>query len=209
MLYIFDWDGTLSNSLERITDSIEKSCAWMGLPPRTREESMATIGLGLKEALQTLHPELGDADLHKLIESYRHHYLSLDSKEPSPLYDGALDVLLELKEAGHLLAVATGKSRQGLDRILTHLQLVDLFDASRCADETLSKPHPLMLEEILVEVSAQPGGSVMVGDTDFDLLMAKSAGVDAVGVSYGAHPVERLERAQPSRIIDQLSELLL
>lgn len=208
MLYIFDWDGTLSNSLERISNAIKKSSQDMGLPVRSSAENIATIGLGLSEALLTLYPDLTEDEITQLVQRYRRHYLSMDGAQPSALYDGALGVLEKLKASGHQLAVATGKSRQGLDRILSHMQLTDFFDASRCADETRSKPHPLMLEQILVETSTHPEDSVMVGDTDFDLLMANAAGVKAIGVSYGAHSVDRLMQTQPSRIIDQLDELL-
>ena len=120
-----------------------------------------------------------------------------------------MDVLLELKGQGHTLAVATGKSRRGLARIFDHMNLEDFFAASRCADETRSKPHPLMLEEILAELAVPREDAVMIGDTDFDLIMAKAAKVKAVGVTYGAHPVERLERALPDLLVDELSQLLV
>lgn len=208
MLYIFDWDGTLSNSLERIAMSMENAFIETGLPVPSLENRKSTVGLGLREAFLALEADLDDESLQCLIESYRHHYLAMDSKNPSPLFSGAIEVLESLKEQGHQLAVATGKSRTGLNRIFDHMKLQGFFDASRCADETRSKPHPLMLEEILTETAVAAQESLMVGDTDFDLLMARNAGVKAVGVTYGAHSIDRLRRAEPHSLIDRLEELL-
>jgi len=208
MLYIFDWDGTLCDSLSLITTSIRRSCEHLGLPVRSEEENRSIIGLGLKEALEHLYPEIPDKQLDKLILAYRDHYLAGDKSQPSQLYSGVQEVLDELRSQGHQLAVATGKSRRGLDRVLGELKMHHYFEHSRCADETRSKPHPLMLQEILQESGAHPRDAIMVGDTDFDLLMAKSASVQAIGVSYGAHPLDRIMQAEPHRIIDHISELL-
>jgi phosphoglycolate phosphatase len=180
----------------------------LGLPVRSEEENRSIIGLGLKEALEHLYPEIPDNQLDKLILAYRDHYLAGDKSQPSQLYSGVQEVLDELRSQGHQLAVATGKSRRGLDRVLGELKMHHYFEHSRCADETRSKPHPLMLQEILQESGAHPRDAIMVGDTDFDLLMAKSASVQAIGVSYGAHPLDRIMQAEPHRIIDHISELL-
>lgn len=208
MLYIFDWDGTLSNSLDRIAESMEGAFADNGLAVPSIDERKSVVGLGLREAFAALAPNIEEALLDKLTNGYRKHYLMRDTESPPPLFDGAMDVLLELNSQGHQLAVATGKSRRGLNRIFAYMQLQNFFVASRCADETRSKPHPLMLEEILTEVSVAPEESVMVGDTDFDLLMAKEANIKAVGVTYGAHSKQRLAEASPDLLIDQLEELL-
>lgn len=208
MLYIFDWDGTLCNSLDLITDSIRQSCEKLGLPVRSVEESRSVIGLGLKEAMMALYPELSISDIDELIEAYRRSYLADNLQQPSRLYDGVSETLDELKAAGHQLAIATGKSRKGLDRVLASLDMQDYFQFSRCADETRSKPHPLMLEEILQQSGSSPNMAMMIGDTDFDLLMARAASVKAVAVSYGAHSPERIQAANPDRVIDHISELL-
>lgn len=208
MLYIFDWDGTLCDSLSLITSSISQSCEKLGLPVRSEEENRSIIGLGLKEALEHLYPEVSEAQINELRLVYRDHYLAGDKSQPSQLYAGVEEVLDELLSQGHRLAVATGKSRQGLDRVLGDLNMHRYFQHSRCADETRSKPHPLMLQQILEESGIHPEETIMVGDTDFDLLMARSASVQAVGVSYGAHPIERIRQAEPHRIIDHISELL-
>jgi len=208
MLYIFDWDGTLCDSLSLITESIRRSCQTMGLPARSEEDRRSIIGLGLREAMMELYPELSAIEADQLIESYRKIYVADNQEQPSRLYDGVLETLDELKEAGHQLAVATGKGRRGLDRVLSSLDMENYFDFSRCSDETRSKPHPLMLNEIILESGNSVESTVMVGDTDFDLLMAKAASVTAVGVSYGAHPMTRIQAAKPDRIIDHISELL-
>lgn len=208
MLYIFDWDGTLSDSLDRISNSLERAFEEVGLDVFDVEKRKSVVGLGLEEAFLALHPDLDNHQLQRLAQAYRSHYLALDTEFPSPLFEGAMSVLNSLKKDGHKLAVATGKTRRGLDRIFNHMHLENFFDSSRCADETCSKPHPLMLEEILAETKSSAEDSVMVGDTDFDVLMARHAGVGAVAVTYGAHPLERLTKAGPHRLIDRLEELL-
>ena len=208
MLYIFDWDGTLCNSLDLITNSIQAACQQIGLPPLSDAKARSVIGLGLKEAMVALYPDIRDNDIDNLIEAYRSNYLASDQRQPSPLYPGVPELLEELISRGHTLAVATGKSRRGLDRGLTELKLHDYFPYSRCADECRSKPHPQMINEILSDSGYTQNQTYMIGDTDFDLLMGRAAGVKAVGVSYGAHPLERLRAAQPEQIIDNLSELL-
>lgn len=127
---------------------------------------------------------------------------------PCEFYPNAVATLEALREEGHQLAVATGKSRRGLQRVLQKLQMIDFFDASRCADETVSKPHPMMLEQLLEELGFQSSSAVMVGDTEFDLEMAARIGMRRIAVSYGAHDVERLRRHSPELIIDDLNQLL-
>lgn len=208
MLYIFDWDGTLCNSLDLIAGTIKKSCLQLGLPLRSDAENKSIIGLGLHEAMVVLYPQQSEREIDQLVEAYRDLYVSGDKQQPSDLYEGVIEVLDRLKRDGHRLALATGKSRAGLDRILSALDMQGYFDYSRCSDETRSKPHPLMLNEILHESGVSAEQSIMVGDTDYDLLMAKAASITAVAVSYGAHPLARLHAAQPDRIVDHISELL-
>ena len=208
MLYIFDWDGTLCDSLDLIAAAIDQSCRFMGLEPLGVEKNKSVIGLGLREALQALYPQVETLEMDRLIALYKKNYVALDLERPSVLYPDVMDTLESLKVAGVKIAVATGKNRKGLDRVLAHLGLTNYFDASRCSDETRSKPHPMMLEEILAEMDVSPDSAVMVGDTDYDLRMANAASVGAVGVSYGAHSIERLSACHPSRIVDRLSDLL-
>jgi phosphoglycolate phosphatase len=165
------------------------------------------IGLGLPEALRTLYPGIGDRDLERMRERYAVHFVAAEAS-PSRLYPGARETLAALRAAGLRLAVATGKSRKGLDRVWASSGLGDSFDASRCADETHSKPHPAMVTELLTELGVAPERALVVGDTSFDLQMARDAGVDRVAVSYGAHPVDRLMNFHPLAVIDALPQLL-
>lgn len=210
-LLIFDWDGTLSDSLARIVECLQLSARDRGLPPPTPEAGREVIGLGLGEALAALFPALDGGELAALRESYSRHYAALD-REPAPFYPGVMDSLVQLREAGYLLAVATGKSRRGYDRVVKGHGLADFFHASRCADETASKPDPLMLRELLAEFGRAPTEALMVGDTEFDMAMARRAGVPRIAVSYGAHSVSRLHPyglvAAVDRFPDILSSLL-
>jgi len=141
-----------------------------------------------------------------LRETYVKYFLELD-QQPCRHFEGAFELLSRLREQGSLLAVATGKSRRGLQRALDQTGWEPLFDATRCADETRSKPHPLMLHELLNELGALPQQAVMVGDTEYDMAMAETAGIERIGVSYGAHAPERLLRYRPWRIVDRLAEV--
>lgn len=165
------------------------------------------IGLGLPEALASLFPNLSLRQREQVQASYSTSYVALDQK-PSPLFAGALETLTELRRRGHLLAVATGKSRRGLNRVLTGLDLHAWFDITRCADETRSKPHPLMLEEILQELAGSAADALLIGDSEYDLRMAQAIQMPAIGVSYGVHSAERLRQHGAELIIDQLTELL-
>lgn len=208
MLVIFDWDGTLCSSLDRIALSVERSCFDVGIESPGREKTRSIVGLGLKEALDALFPGVDEQHRLQIQERYRHHFVTLDREAPSPLYPGCLETLAELRQRGYQLAVATGKSRVGLDRALSEHDLCDWFDATRCADETKSKPHPMMLHELMQELHRPVQQSVMIGDTEFDLEMANRAGMRSIAMSHGAHPVERLQRCNPEAILDQLTQLL-
>lgn len=204
-LLVFDWDGTLMDSAPAIVESIQESCRDLGLPVPPRERAAHVIGLGLKDALVYAVPELPVADYGKLAERYRHHYLARDPG--IELFPGVREMLVGLKQRGYLLAVATGKSRVGLDRVLDATQLRQYFDSSRCADETHSKPHPAMLQELMEELLIAPEATLMIGDTAHDLQMALSAGVPALAVGYGAHPADSLAGFNPLACIDTPQEL--
>lgn len=206
-LLIFDWDGTLVDSIGRIVDSMRAAAELCGLPQRSDERIRGIIGLGLPEAVASLYPELDDA---QLIERFRHHYsecyLSLE-QQPSAFYPGVVESLQAFREAGYILAVATGKSRRGLDRVLAGYGWEDYFDITRCADESASKPEPLMLEQIMAHCSVPPAQALMVGDSAFDLQMARNAGVDSVAVGYGAQSLESLRNFAPRLEVEAFSQL--
>ncbi|TSA10760.1 MAG: HAD family hydrolase [Betaproteobacteria bacterium] len=204
-LLVFDWDGTLMDSAAAIIASIQESCRDLGLAVPARERAAHVIGLGLKDALSYAAPELPLEDYGKLAERYRHHYLARDPD--IELFPGMREMLARLKQRGYLLAVATGKSRAGLERVLAATELKQYFDSSRCADETHSKPHPAMLQELMQELQIEPEVTLMIGDTAHDLQMALSAGVPALAVSYGAHPRDGLTGFNPLACIDTPQEL--
>lgn len=204
-LIVFDWDGTLMDSTAAITGAIQAACGDMGLAVPSREAASYVIGLGLEDALRHAAPNLPHAEYPRLAACYRKHYFALDQE--LTLFGGALELLRELKSAGYNLAVATGKSRIGLSRAMDRPDLRGLFDTTRTADETFSKPHPAMLLEIMAELASRPQRTVMVGDTTHDLQMARNAECDAVGVSYGAHDVAMLEGLAPTGLVHSVAEL--
>lgn len=207
MLFIFDWDGTLSDSVGRIVAAMQAGIAEVGLPPRLDAEVADIVGLGLPEAIQALFPGESEAARAALRDAYSAHFVAREQSEPGGLFPGALELLTALRDDGWRLAVATGKSRRGLNRVLQNTGLAGFFDATRCADETRSKPHPRMLQEILDETGVVAAQAVMVGDTEFDLAMARALAMPRIGVSFGAHPVERLVKHEPFMIVDQLPEI--
>lgn len=204
-LIVFDWDGTLMDSAGTIVACIQAAAVDLGLAPPPDERARHVIGLGLHEALRHALPELEEGRHAELADRYRYHYLAQDTR--LTLFEGAAGLVRDLAEAGFMLAVATGKSRAGLDRALAASGLANAFHASRCADECHSKPHPQMLEELMDELGVSPGLTLMIGDTTHDLLMARSAGVPAVGVSYGAHPANVLTEAEPLHLASSVAEL--
>jgi phosphoglycolate phosphatase len=164
------------------------------------------IGLGLPEAIRTLYPEIGDAELVAFRQHYADHYIAAEAV-PSPLFEGVVESLEAFRVEGYHLAVATGKARRGLDRVLKSHGWENYFDVTRAADETASKPHPLMLEQILAHCEVRPEQALMVGDSSFDLQMARNAGMDSVAVSYGAQSIDALKLFEPRLAIDRFSEL--
>lgn len=206
-MVIFDWDGTLCDSVGHIVRSVQGVAEEMALPVPSDAEAANIIGLALPRALEVLFPQASEALLAEIARGYSAHYIA-NEEAPPALFPGAMETLHALKDRGLELAVATGKSRRGLDRILAVFGLTGFFDATRCADETRSKPHPLMLHEIMRERRASPEQVVMVGDTEYDLEMAASAGVASVGVSFGVHSTSRLAAHGPVAIVDSLPQLL-
>ncbi|MEH6909618.1 MAG: HAD-IA family hydrolase [Oceanicoccus sp.] len=207
MLFIFDWDGTLIDSTDKIIRCMQSAVSSLDLPFRDAGAVKSIIGLGLPEAIETLFPDIRSSVAEALISRYSEDFVEAD-QILCEFYPNVLTTLTSLRGDGHQLAVATGKSRRGLNRVLGNLRMEEFFDASRCADETSSKPHPMMLEELLEELSCQSASAVMVGDTEFDLEMAANLGMRRIGVSYGAHSIERLERHAPELIVDDLAQLL-
>ncbi|MEE8056447.1 MAG: HAD-IIIA family hydrolase [Pseudomonadales bacterium] len=207
MLFIFDWDGTLLDSTAKIVRAMQSAIAKHNMPARSDEEAKGIIGLGLPEAVMQLYPGISAQMLIKLRDSYAQFFIDAD-QTPCNFYPHVQNVLAELRAQGHLLAVATGKSRRGLNRVFNNLNRQDFFDASRCADETASKPNPLMLNQLLDELDCDVSQAVMVGDTAFDLEMASNAGMKSIAVSYGAHSEERLLKHKPVLYMDSFNELL-
>ncbi|MBI2311343.1 MAG: HAD-IA family hydrolase [Betaproteobacteria bacterium] len=204
-LLVFDWDGTLMDSAAVIVESIQAASGDLGLPVPSDEAARHIIGLGLTDALGYLFPQLPQERYGDLVERYRFHFLARDSE--IPLFGGAQEAIRELHQAGFLLAVATGKSRVGLDRALGNTGLRAYFHASRCADEGFSKPHPGMLLALMEELGMAADRTLMIGDTTHDLQMAANAGVAAVGAAYGAHPRDNLLALSPLACLESFAEL--
>jgi phosphoglycolate phosphatase len=204
-LLVFDWDGTLMDSAAAISSSLRLACADMELPVPSEERARFIIGLGLHDALKYVLPDLPPAAYPALLERYRHHFLRRDRE--TTLFEGASQALRALREAGFLLAVATGKSRRGLDRALEATALQSMFHATRCADESFSKPHPGMLLWLLDELSVARERTLMIGDTSHDMQMAAAAEVPRLGVAYGAHPRDNLLPHAPVACVDTFAEL--
>ena len=204
-LIVFDWDGTIMDSTGAIVAAIQHSAVDLGLAMPDPAIASHVIGLGLKDALEKALPELDPADYPRLAERYRYHYLARDGD--LLLFDGIAELIAELKARHYWLAVATGKSRAGLDRALKGSGLTSLFDASRCADETFSKPHPQMLLDLMGRFGAEPARTLMIGDTTHDSQMAKNAGAHALSVTYGAHPHEELLVVEPEGVVHSVAEL--
>ena len=202
---VFDWDGTILDSAAAIVEGIKLASRDLGLPEPSDERARHVIGLGLQDALSYAVPELAQSDYPRMVERYRHHYLSRDHE--LSLFNGMAEMIAELARRGHQLAVATGKSRKGLDRALAHCGLGVHFHATRCADECFSKPNPAMLYELMDELGVAPADVLMIGDTTHDLQMAGNAGVDALAVSFGAHPRALLLAESPVACIDTPAEL--
>lgn len=202
-LIVFDWDGTLMDSAAAIVAAIQAACCDLDIEPPAEDRARHIIGLGLQDALRSALPGLDPGKYPEVAARYRHHYLSRDHE--LQLFAGVLDLVRELHRAGFMLAVATGKSRIGLDRSLAISGLGDFFHGSRCADECHSKPHPQMLLELTGEFGVIPERTLMIGDTTHDLLMARNAEVPALAVAYGAHARDALVAENPLFCADDVA----
>jgi phosphoglycolate phosphatase len=204
-LIAFDWDGTLFDSTGLIVRCIQAASRDIGTPVPSDMQAAYVIGLGLMDALRHAVPDLPVDRYPELARRYRHHYMAWQHE--IVLFDGTRDMLQALKARNHWLAVATGKSRLGLNEALDSAQLHSVFDSTRTADQTASKPDPMMLLELMRELGAEPGRTLMIGDTTHDLQLAANAGVACVGVSYGAHPSEDFHRFSPLFVAHSTREL--
>ena len=204
-LIVFDWDGTLMDSTGTIVRCIQASARDLGLPVPDQRAASYVIGLGLQDAMEAVLPDLDPKYYPRMVERYRYHYLSQDQE--LVLFDGVPEMLADLAQQGYFLAVATGKSRVGLNRALDTTRLLSVFDATRCADETFSKPHPAMLHELTRELGQDHKRTVMVGDTTHDLQMAANAGAGGVAVHYGAHTPQELRPLAPLYAADTVAQL--
>ena len=204
-LIAFDWDGTLFDSTAAITRSIQLAVADVGGTVPSDAQASYVIGMALLPALAHAAPDVPQEKDNDLANRYRYHYLK--QQELITLFAGVLPMLEALRERGHWLAVATGKSRRGLNEALQHADLRGMFDSSRTADETAGKPHPLMLQELMAELDVSPERLLMIGDTTHDLQMARNAGCASVAVAYGAHDPRDLQACQPLHVAADVADL--
>lgn len=206
-LLVFDWDGTLVDSIQWIVESLHFAARDQGLPVPPDRLARSVIGLSLDQAMATLFPQAREADIAPLMDAYQRHY---NSQPPGPesLFDGVPEMLDSLRGQGYKLAVATGKTRAGLDHALSATGAADWFHATRAAGETASKPDPLMLLQLMDELDVSPGRTLMVGDSAHDMQMAKNAGIDAAGVFCGADRREQILAFQPLLGLERTAELL-
>ncbi len=202
---LFDWDGTVMDSTYSIASSIQLASADLELPVPSIQQASWVIGLSLESALYRAVPDLTAEQMPLFLERYRHHFMQRDPH--IKLFDGILPFMGELRGRQIALGVATGKSRQGLDRVLQQVNLSTFFDATRCADETRSKPDPEMLHQLLAELMLEPQQVLMVGDTVHDIHMAAYAGMDSVAVTYGAHDPQTLAKAEPTVMVDNVAQM--
>lgn len=204
-LIAFDWDGTLYDSTQVIVRCIQRAVVDVGGAMPSEQAAAYVIGMSLTQALARAAPDVPPQKYAELGARYRHHYYA--HQNDLSLFPGVLDLLQDLKERHHWLAVATGKSRRGLDEVLRTEELHGVFDGSRTADETAGKPHPLMLQELMREFGADPERTLMIGDTTHDLEMARNAGCASVGVSYGAHEPATFHDLGPLHVAHSVGDL--
>ena len=205
-LIICDWDGTLHDTAQRIITSMQKAAADMHVPQPQDEPVRQAIGLELAEAIRRIFPGLPPEQVSQMQKLYSQCYTA--SQVPMPLFPGVEATLQQLKKRGYLLAVATGKTRPGLNRHIRELGWEALFDYTRCADEAPSKPNPQMIEDVCKALNVATHEAIMVGDTTYDVEMAYKIGMPSVGVLYGAHSRQQLEKFKPIALIQNFPELL-
>lgn len=204
-LLAFDWDGTLMDSAACIASSLRAACGDLGYALPSERDARYVIGLGLNDALAHVLPGVASTQYAAVVDRYRHHFLRGDGG--TTLFAGAADMLHDLRAAGYRLAVATGKSRRGLERALDATGLRSLFEATRCGEEDLPKPHPAMLEWLMRELRVTPERTVMIGDTTHDMAMAQAAGVAGLAVAHGAHDAADLLALEPLACLRDCAEL--
>ncbi|WP_198674461.1 HAD-IA family hydrolase [Idiomarina tyrosinivorans] len=204
-LIIFDWDGTLMDSVGRIVSSMQATAKALELPVPLATDVQHIIGLSLAPAIEQLFGGLAEPQLRQFIRRYSDEYVTFN-QTPTPLFNG-IEVMLDSLRKHHLLAVATGKARRGLNRVLAETSLHTHFVATRTADETAGKPDPLMLQQLINEAQTSAARTIMVGDSIYDMEMAKNAGVTAIGVSYGVHSHAQLLAAGASTVVDSPAAL--
>lgn len=204
-LIAFDWDGTVADSTAIISRSIQEAVRDVGGTVPSDEQAAYVIGMALMPALARAAPDVPPEKYPELANRYRFHFFK--HQDDICVFDGILPLLAELRERGHWLTVATGKSRMGLNHALQDAQLKGLFDGSRTADETAGKPSPLMLHELMAEFGVEPERTLMIGDTTHDLQMAQNAGCACVGVSYGAHAPDGFAQFDPLFVADSAAQL--
>jgi len=205
-LLVFDWDGTLMDSIGAIVACATRTIEDLQLGALSLERIRSTIGLGLRETVEVLSPGCDEEQYGRILARYREHWFATYRDLPL-LFEGVRSLLEGFLADGYLLAVATGKSRRGLDYAIAQTGLDGLFHATRTADETFSKPHPKMLHDVFEELGVAPRESIMVGDTTYDLEMARNAGTPAVGVCSGSHPREELVRCEPVVCLESVLDL--
>lgn len=203
---IFDWDGTLVDSVEHIADSLHQAATELGYPALEQEAYRDIIGLGMVEALEALYPGISREQMNAIREGYARYFFAKVTT-PQNVFAGMAEVLADLRAGGRGCAVATGKSRRGLDGALVSSGLGPHFDLTRCADETRSKPDPAMLHDIIRHYGIQPAEAVMIGDTRYDMDMAQRIGMPAIGVEWGVHKRDVLGRYQPHAVVDTVAGL--
>lgn len=203
-LIVFDWDGTLMDSEAQIVACLHAAIADLGLEPMEDDSVKNVIGLGLREAIDTLVPGRDQKFHQTFVDYYRKYWFQ---SEASVLFEGVREVLDTFRQQDLLLGVATGKARRGLERVLGETDLASCFHATRCADEAPSKPHPQMLLDIITKLDVLPKETLMVGDTEYDMEMATNAGVAKIAVRTGVHSEERLNRHAPLVCLEQLIDM--
>jgi len=205
-LIVFDWDGTLMDSVDRIVSSMQTAARFASLSVPSNEQAKQIIGLSMPKVVETLFPQRTQAQETLLIEQYKHQYKELNTV-PTPMFNNAIELLRNLRKKNKLLAVATGKGREGLARVMHETKTAHLFHASRCANDALSKPDPQMLLSLLDELKISSRETIMIGDTSHDLKMAQSANIDSIGITHGVHDESILSLYNPKAIVNSLTQL--